>query len=550
MTTQYRDANDALARLCGRVSYEGTIIPSRNGETKELSYESFRVLRPENRYISLKSRKASLPAQIAETMWILSGRNDIGWLSNYLPRAADFSDDGLTWRAGYGPRLRRWKREGIAEPVDQLLEVISLLELDPTTRRAVISIYDPAVDFDVDTKDVPCNNWLHFLIRDGKLCMNVATRSNDLIWGWSGINQFEWSSLLEIMAGLLKVEVGPITYNISSLHVYERHYSKAESLAGEYGLGSDANVPRFDFDGTLQEFDNLVERWFHIEQMIREEPRPSAWKHISTFPEPMLKSWLVCLYLWWNQVDLEVFISNNPRSAGFLPGTTMDYALKNSPARKVKPTEPVVIGYEGSRGDPLPKHHDSLTEYYGRNSVRVGIETTTASDIKFLTFLDELHTEKDAVYGGSWKRRGEMLGIMANIARKMDRLGLPGAGDTAADTVVDLLIYLAKYHLWLAGDGNEGPLAVLEVLNKIAKDPRLVTEKEETETTRKKCLENAFNKLERSVPRGDPAELKLGIVKGMMLHAYPYAKSLWEAEEKAKWKEGNATRSWKGYDCD
>lgn len=549
MTTSYQDANSALAHLCHRISSRGTIVQSRNGETKELSYESFRVSQPENRYISLESRKASLPAQIAETMWILSGRNDIKWLSNYLPRAADFSDDGLTWRAGYGPRIRRWKVEGLAEPVDQLLEVISLLELDPTTRRAVINIYDPAVDFEVDTKDVPCNNWLHFLIRDGKLCMNVATRSNDLIWGWSGINQFEWSSLLEIMAGLLKVEIGPITYNISSLHVYERHYSKAESLALSYGLGSDANVPRFDFDGSLQEFDQLVEKWFHIEQMIREEPRPSAWHHIRSFPEPMLKSWLVCLYLWWNRLDIAEFLEDNPVTAGFLKGTTMKYALENSPVRKKEYPEPIVTEYKGSHGDPLPKHHDSLTEHYGRNSVRVGIETTSTSDMKFLAFLDELHTEKDAVYGDSWKRRGEMLGIMANIARKMDRLGVPGAGDTASDTVVDLLIYLAKYHQWLDGD-NGGTWEVLKTLIQVSTHPNLITLDKEVETTRKQCLENAFNALEYSVSEGRDPRYKQQIVKGMMLHAYPYAKSLWEAEEKAKWKEGNATRFWKGYDCE
>ena len=66
-----------------------------------------------------------------------------------------------------------------------------------------------------------------------------------------------------------------------------------------------------------------------------------------------------------------------------------------------------------------------------------------------MEFVAQLHREKHAAYGDSWKKRGEMLGIMANIARKMDRLGVAGGGDTSADTAIDLLVYLIKYRLWI-----------------------------------------------------------------------------------------------------
>ena len=57
-------------------------------------------------------------------------------------------------------------------------------------------------------------------------------------------------------------------------------------------------------------------------------------------------------------------------------------------------------------------------------------------------------SEKAAVYGISWRKRGEAFSIVPNVARKVDRLGAPGAGDTELDTRMDLVNYLALYVGW------------------------------------------------------------------------------------------------------
>ena len=57
-------------------------------------------------------------------------------------------------------------------------------------------------------------------------------------------------------------------------------------------------------------------------------------------------------------------------------------------------------------------------------------------------------SEKATVYGISWRKRGEALSIVPNVARKVDRLGAPGAGDTELDTRMDLVNYLALYVGW------------------------------------------------------------------------------------------------------
>ena len=171
-------------------------------------------------------------ASIAESMWVIAGRNDLDYLSAYLPRAVEYSDDGRTWRAGYGPRLRNWNG------VDQLAEVVSILRADVSSRRAVAAIYDPDRDF-VQSKDIPCNNWLHFLVRDGLVDLHIAARSTDIWWGFSGINAFEWTLLLEMVAFWLGQEPGRLVFFTSSMHLYERHFDRARQILGQH---SDAQI--------------------------------------------------------------------------------------------------------------------------------------------------------------------------------------------------------------------------------------------------------------------------------------------------------------------
>lgn len=70
--------------------------------------------------------------------------------------------------------------------------------------------------------------------------------------------------------------------------------------------------------------------------------------------------------------------------------------------------------------------------------------------------MRRLHRAKDAAYRNSWKKRGEVMSIMANIARKVDRLenvatGAPSTSDESIlDTAVDLLVYTLKYQTYLA----------------------------------------------------------------------------------------------------
>ena len=409
----YANVNDALPDLAGYV-LGGDEVGSRDGSrVKERLHETVTLTEPRSRYMLLPQRKASLPAQIAETMWVLSGQNDVDWLSTYLPRAPQFSDDGEVWRGGYGPRLRS-AGEALLDQVDYVVE---LLKKDPLTRRAVIQIYNADIDSQPG-KDIPCNDFITFQSRLGKLHMHVFVRSNDLVWGWSGINTFEWSVLQEVIASILGIEVGHLTFATSSLHIYDRHWKKMRDLsdshptAGFTPWDASFDAPKITSIRSMTELDMQLREWFRAEELIRKSRSYGSALDAAEAAgvDPLFRDWLRVIAAWWWRAD-------EPQVKSY----TLRAALSLSPKRKMPEPEP----------EPEPEKAVHPNWY------------------DFVYGIDKMQQAKHESYGDSWKKRGETLGVLANIARKTDRLGKTDDYETALDTAADLLIYLIKYKLFL-----------------------------------------------------------------------------------------------------
>ena len=193
---------------------KGKTHTSRNGEVTYLNNVALELTNPLSRHLNLKGRNNNLFSVIAELFWVRSGSDRINpFLSFYLPRAKLYSDDGDTWRGGYGPRIYAHS---------QLENAIQMFEKDGLhTRRSVIDIYQSDIDSGVDTKDLPCNNLIHFYVTDGKLDMNLFSRSADLVWGVTNVNIPEWTFLQEYVAQRVGVPVGTYTHWCTNLHVYD-----------------------------------------------------------------------------------------------------------------------------------------------------------------------------------------------------------------------------------------------------------------------------------------------------------------------------------------
>lgn len=252
-----------------------SVITVRGMDVREKLGTKITISHPWERCLALPERHDSFPAKCAETLWMLAGRDDIGWLSKYLPRAPQFSDNGKVWRGAYGPRLRAWT-DGV-DIIDQLKYVERLLANDTNSRQAVISLWNPGVDT-LPGKDIPCNNWLQFLIRNRNLHMMVTQRSSDVWWGWSGIDAFSWTVLQQLMASWLNVGVGRFTHFIGSFHMYERNRQQASNVyerfmqfenRGIYDIGYSGDFCLPAESQTLEHMDKDLLLIMNTEQMAR-----------------------------------------------------------------------------------------------------------------------------------------------------------------------------------------------------------------------------------------------------------------------------------------
>ncbi len=219
-------ANELFASACDAAPTNGIPVAPRGMPTVEVLGAHLRLTDPRRRLVDLPPVRVLNPAfAAAEAVWILSG-SDAPWIHAYNQRLADYADGGRLMGA-YGPRLRRWcgPAGGV---VDQLDQVRRLLAHDPASRRAVVQLFDPGLDFQ-GHKDVPCTLGYRFYLRGGRLHMHTTMRSQDL---WLGFcyDVFTATVLQELLAGWLSVEVGEYHHQVDSLHLYASDTSAAALL--------------------------------------------------------------------------------------------------------------------------------------------------------------------------------------------------------------------------------------------------------------------------------------------------------------------------------
>lgn len=122
------------------------------------------------------------------------------------------------FHGAYGTRIK-----------NQVQCAIIKLRGDPMTRRAVVTLWDPWQDNLPHMNDYPCTVALQFEMHDGRLCMNVVMRSNDV---WLGLpyDMFQFTQLQMSMANSLGIGVGWYRHTALSLHMYKRDLEAAERV--------------------------------------------------------------------------------------------------------------------------------------------------------------------------------------------------------------------------------------------------------------------------------------------------------------------------------
>lgn len=215
--------NAAYLRLLSLATqHDWPVEHSRVGSCRDLGAVTVELDGGE-RTILLSGRRWNPAFALVEAAWVVTGRNDVKTLAEFIGTFGRYSDDGQTLHGAYGYRLRHFFGR------DQIEAVIEELIRYPSSRRVVLSLYAPS-DLGLDSKDIPCNTQVALRRVDGRLEMTVSNRSNDL---WLGVpyNWFVFRVLQHLIADRLGIPCGVQRHVSSCLHLYEVDVAAARRVA-------------------------------------------------------------------------------------------------------------------------------------------------------------------------------------------------------------------------------------------------------------------------------------------------------------------------------
>lgn len=225
-------ADDAWSQIAKKFSsneVNWTSVDGREGATKELLHATISISDPRQRLIQNRPKALNIALALAETIWILCGRQDSAFLRAFFPKIKDFSGDTENFHGAYGQRLRNHFTLG-----DQLHRAYLILKSSPENRQVVLSIWDPNIDLpnpdgSAKSRDIPCNVTSLLKVREGKLEWLQLMRSNDVFRGLPN-NIVQFTTIQEVMAGWLGVELGSYNHISDSLHVYDKCLNEIYNL--------------------------------------------------------------------------------------------------------------------------------------------------------------------------------------------------------------------------------------------------------------------------------------------------------------------------------
>jgi hypothetical protein len=194
--------------------------------------------------------------RIAYLLWILKGANTIEQLNYYSDHLSVKSDDDITLRGAYGPRLRNWigadqlqeainknkdvdDVEDFCKPkgVDQLESIYNDFKNGMNVSSAMI--FNPGIDFD-NSKDIPDLLNIVFFKKDGFLHLNVMYAELEIDFNF--VNDYFFITVLHhIIANLVGLKPGVINFNITKSKISNIELTTLPLLEGEHVRLQDTN---------------------------------------------------------------------------------------------------------------------------------------------------------------------------------------------------------------------------------------------------------------------------------------------------------------------
>ena len=210
--------------LVRTVLTEGVRKPTRTG-VDTLSYFSAHTrVDLSQGFPLLTTKQMHWDALLHELLWYLSGEDHIRNLRAHTKIWDAWADEEGNLDTAYGyfwrrfPSARRTAAGGWeVREVDQIRYVIDTLRREPTSRRLVVTAWEPG---NAQTSKLPpCHYSYVFNVQDRRLNCHLTQRSGDVALGIP-FNLAAYAALTQIIALQAELEVGWLSHTVVDAHIY------------------------------------------------------------------------------------------------------------------------------------------------------------------------------------------------------------------------------------------------------------------------------------------------------------------------------------------
>jgi thymidylate synthase len=207
----------------------GTDRADRTGVGTRAIFGEVMRFRMSDGFPAVTTKRLAFRAVVAELLWFLAASSDVNELHALGVRIWDGNAYAEHWRqkarfegdAGrnYGQQWRDW-RSADGRRIDQLAGVIAALRASPSSRRHVVTAWNPG---ELDQTSLPaCHALFQFFAADGKLSVMMYQRSCDMFLGVP-FNMAEYALLLHLVSRFTGLEPNELVHVLADAHVYRDH---------------------------------------------------------------------------------------------------------------------------------------------------------------------------------------------------------------------------------------------------------------------------------------------------------------------------------------
>ena len=181
------------------------------------------------------TKKLHLRSIIYELIWFINGGTNINYLNdNGVSIWDEWADKKGDLGPIYGAQWRNWNNDG----VDQLKDVMSSLKQNPSSRRMIVTAWNPNIipntkkTFSENVKEgkaalPPCHAFFQFYVADNKLSCQMYQRSADVFLGVP-FNIASYALLTFMIAQVCELEIGEFVHTLGDAHIYLNHLEQVD----------------------------------------------------------------------------------------------------------------------------------------------------------------------------------------------------------------------------------------------------------------------------------------------------------------------------------